>query len=117
MITRFGKLLRKIRIDNDQILKDMANELNVTVAYLSAVENGKRQVPDSWLSTLIQSYDLSDDEALELQRAAYENKDNVKINLQNSSCAEVDLALSFARKFKNLTDEDMRSLRKILDKK
>lgn len=38
MLTKFGKELRKIRIENDEILKDMADKLNVTAAYLSAVE-------------------------------------------------------------------------------
>lgn len=30
MLTKFGKELRKIRIENDEILKDMADKLNVT---------------------------------------------------------------------------------------
>ena len=47
MLTKFGKELRKIRIENDEILKDMADKLNVTAAYLSAVENGNRKVPDA----------------------------------------------------------------------
>ena len=37
MLTKFGKELRKIRIEHDEILKDMADKLNVTAAYLSAV--------------------------------------------------------------------------------
>lgn len=47
MLTRFGKQLRKLRIDREERLKDMADRLNVTTAYLSAVENGKRTVPDA----------------------------------------------------------------------
>ena len=46
MITNFGKFLRKLRIDNNEFLKDMAARLGVTVAYLSAIEHGKRDVPD-----------------------------------------------------------------------
>ena len=45
MLTEFGKALRKIRIDRQQLLKDMANKLGVSSAYLSAVENGKRRMP------------------------------------------------------------------------
>ena len=44
MLTNFGKALRKLRIDNNELLKDMALKLEVTVSYLSAVENGKRDV-------------------------------------------------------------------------
>ena len=53
MLTDFGKELRKIRIDNNEFLKDMANKLGVTVSYLSAVENGKRDIPDEWLDKII----------------------------------------------------------------
>ena len=42
MITPFGKYLRKLRIDHDEKLKDMAAKLGVTGSYLSAVEIGKR---------------------------------------------------------------------------
>ena len=43
MLTSLGKFLRKIRIDNDEYLKDMADKLGVTVSFLSAVENGKKK--------------------------------------------------------------------------
>ena len=43
MLTRFGKRLRTLRIEENQRLKDMADKLGVTAAYLSAVENGKRR--------------------------------------------------------------------------
>ena len=39
MVTEYGKLLRKIRIDHDEILKDMAGKLEITSAYLSSIEN------------------------------------------------------------------------------
>lgn len=61
MLTRFGKELRKIRIEHDEILKDMADKLNVTAAYLSAVENGNRKIPDSWVNIITEEYGLSDE--------------------------------------------------------
>ena len=42
MLTSLGKFLRKLRIDNNELLKDMAQKLNVSVSFLSAVENGKK---------------------------------------------------------------------------
>ena len=44
MLTEFGKALRRIRLDNDELLKDMADKLKVSSAYLSAVENGKKNL-------------------------------------------------------------------------
>lgn len=116
MLTNFGKTLRKIRIDHDELLKDMAARLNVTVAYLSAVENGKREVPDNWIDILSNSYQLSKEETKELQTCAYETKDSLKINLDGIGKEERELALAFARSLKSLTDEDMAKLAKIFDR-
>ena len=74
MLTRFGKRLRTLRIEENQRLKDMADKLGVTAAYLSAVENGKRRVPDSWIATLTDEYGLSPEEERELQKLAYKNQ-------------------------------------------
>lgn len=41
----------------------MDDRLNVTTAYLSAVENGKRNVPDAWVYEIIDKYGLTDSEA------------------------------------------------------
>lgn len=42
MVTAFGKFCRKLRIDRGQIMLDMAESLQVSPAFLSAVENGKK---------------------------------------------------------------------------
>lgn len=113
MLTKFGKQLRKIRIENDHKLKDMADKLNVTVAYLSAVENGNRKVPDEWVHTIADEYHLNEQEQVELQHAAYEDKKEIRISLEEADKAE--LALSFARKFKTLTNDELNKLQELLD--
>ena len=45
MLTSIGKFFRKLRIDEGEILKDMAEKLGVSVSFLSAVENGKKRMP------------------------------------------------------------------------
>lgn len=42
-ITKFGQYMRILRIKNNLLMKDTANELNVKTPFLSAVENGKRK--------------------------------------------------------------------------
>ena len=116
MLTGFGKTLRKIRIDHNELLKDMAKRLNVTVAYLSAVENGNREVPDKWVDMISDSYNLTSAEKTELQRYAYEDKDSLKINISTLQKEEKDLALAFARSFKTLSDEERQELLRIFNK-
>ncbi|WP_309460957.1 helix-turn-helix transcriptional regulator [Escherichia coli] len=49
MVTSFGKTLRKMRIDRGMVLKNMADLLGVSSAYLSAIELGKSEPPRvSW---------------------------------------------------------------------
>lgn len=113
MLTDFGKALRKMRIDHNEFLKDMATKLGVTVAYLSAVENGKREVPDEWLEKLSKQYSLGTEERKKIQEYAYENKQSLKINLLGIEREEKELALAFARSFKDLSDEDKATMQKI----
>jgi transcriptional regulator with XRE-family HTH domain len=47
MLTQLGIFLRKLRLDRGEILKDMAIKLNVSSSFLSAVENGKKRIPQS----------------------------------------------------------------------
>ena len=44
MLTSLGRFLRKLRIDRGEILKNMAEKLEVTSSFLSAVENGKKRM-------------------------------------------------------------------------
>ena len=106
MLTDFGKALRKMRIDHGEFLRDMAAKLNVTVAYLSAVENGRREVPDNWIGELANQYKLSNEE----------RKDSLKIDLSGIQAEEKELALAFARTFKNLSEEDKKRMKDIFDK-
>ena len=117
MLTNFGKALRKIRIDHSEFLKDMADKLGVTVAYLSAVENGKREVSDQWIDVLAEKYFLDPSEKKELQNYAYENKDNIKIDLSGIEKEEREMALAFARSFKSLTEADKKAIEKIFKDK
>ena len=72
MTTKIGDFLRKLRLDKQQILKDMAEILNVSSAFLSAVENGKKSMPDSWYPILKQNYALTDEDMDNLRQAAME---------------------------------------------
>lgn len=116
MLTKFGKELKKIRVENDEILRDMAAKLGVTAAYLSAVENGNRKVPESWVGIIANEYRLTEEEVIKLQSAAYENRNSIKIEYDSTNEMESDLALSFARKFKSLDEADALKIQKILNK-
>lgn len=114
MTTKIGDFLRKLRLDNQQILKDMAEILDVSSAFLSAVENGKKSMPDSWYPIFKKNYDLSEEDMDNLRQAAMESQKTVSLNLKNASSANRQLAVSFARQFDDMDDATSQKLLSIL---
>ena len=110
MLTEFGKALRKIRIDRQQLLRDMADKLGVSSAYLSAVETGKRRLPQDWVSKIASIYSLSCEEQADLQSAADNSVFDVTLSLVNASEQKRNAVLSFARALDCLNDEDLKRI-------
>lgn len=117
MITSIGRFLRKLRIDHGEILRDMANRLEVSSAFLSAVENGKKKVPEAWIPKLEEFYSLTPMQMEELRVAVAESSNTVEINIRNASVSNRQLAISFARHFDSLDEETVKKLLDILKKR
>ena len=115
-LTEFGKFSRKLRIDNGELLKDMAIKLNVTVSYLSAVEIGKRNIPEKWEEEIVRAYHLNLQEREELKEAIIYSKKVFKINVENIEKEEKDLILMLARKVDNMDEKEKNNLKQILFK-
>ena len=113
-LTEFGKFSRKLRIDNGELLKDMAIKLNVTVSYLSAVEIGKRNIPEKWEEEIVRAYHLNLQEREELKEAIIYSKKVFKINVENFEKEEKDLILMLARKVDNMDEKEKNNLKQIL---
>lgn len=56
MTTQLGTFLKNLRLDSGELLKEMAEKLNVSSSFLSAVENGKRDIPESWYKKMVDLY-------------------------------------------------------------
>lgn len=117
MITEFGKALRKLRIDRGEILKTMAEKLNMTSSYLSAIECGKRNIPSDLISKLISIYGLTQVEQEILLKAYDQSLNSVEIQLNTNNQFKRDLALQFARKFDDMDDEIATQILKFLNNK
>lgn len=114
MLTAFGKFSRKLRIDKGELLKDMAEKLQVTSSYLSSVEMGKRSVPRNWAEKLQEIYCLSEQEYVHLMNSIEVSKSEVTISLENKAFNDQEIILSFARKYDSLDTQAKEQLRKIL---
>ncbi len=115
MITSIGTFLRKLRLHNNEILKTMAEKLDVSSAFLSAVENGKKKMPESWYEKLTVLYNLDDQQHNEMVQAALDSGNTVELNIQNASPISRQLAVSFARQFETLDDDTSQKIFNILN--
>lgn len=116
MLTDLGKELRILRINNNEILKEMATKLNITSAYLSAIENGKREPTQKFIQTLFSNYELTEAIKERIENAYYTTIDSISISLSNQTPAQRDLSFVFARKFYTLSDDEVKKLIEILNK-
>ena len=114
--TKFGEFMRVLRVKNHDVMGDTAKLLNVKVPFVSAVESGKRNVPEGWVEILTEHYDLDENQRAELQEAIEESKTQVKVNLIPATDIQRRVALQFQRSFDNLDEKTANELLKILDK-
>lgn len=117
MYTKFGEFVRVLRIKNHQVMGDMANLLGTTTPFLSAVENGRKNVPKEWAKIISDYYGLSEDSRNELEEAIEESKIQTKIDMKDSSNMQRKVALQFARSFDDIDDETAEKIIALLRKK
>ena len=114
MLTSIGKFLRKLRIDRGEILKDMAEKLRVTVSFLSAVENGRKKMPSSWNAKICSLYNLNAQQQRDFTKAIAETEDVVEMDFDGMPFDRRELAVSFARQFSDIDDQQAEEIRRIL---
>ena len=114
--TKLGEFLRLKRIKNHEVMGDLADYLGVSTAFVSAVETGKRNMPEDWKEKIIKKYDLNEYEVEEFEEAINESKIQVKINLVGLTSTKRHLAIEFQRSFDSIDDDKIEELLKILGK-
>lgn len=115
-MTPFGEKVRELRTQKGVSQADMAEALEVTPAYLSALEHGKRGAP-SWamLQKIIQYFGLIWDEAETLQLLADLSKPKMTIDTAGLDPRATKAANLLARKIGHLSGDDLDRLLSVLD--
>jgi len=111
-MTPLGAKIRQLREARGISLKDMAAALNVSSAYLSALEHGKRGKPTGFLlHRMITFFNVIWDEAEELQRLAEMSDPKVTIDTGGLLPEATELTNRLANDIGKLDAEDLRFLR------
>ena len=110
--TALGKFLRKIRVDRDERLYDMAKRLGVSSAFLSGVENGHKKASVNLINKIVEYYNLNESQQEKLKDALSLSEN--RIDISQFSPQKQEATLMFARKCDELTDEQIEQIQKIL---
>ncbi len=103
--TPFGEYMRILRIKHHQVMGDVAKILNTSTPFLSAVENGKKNVPAEWVQKIIDYYKLTVEEQHKLMDSIEESKLQYKIIPGKAGINQRKAAMQFARSFDEMDDE------------
>ncbi len=117
-MTPLGVKLRALRDARGISLKEMAAALNVSSAYLSALEHGKRGTPTSFLlHRMIAYFNVIWDEAEELQRLAEISDPKVTIDTGGLSPEATEFTNRLRDNIDRLDPDDFKFLRDELVKR
>ena len=112
MISTFGIFIRRIR--QDESLRSMAKKLDVTPAFLSAMEVGRKPIPISYCDKITQLYNLDEEQRIELYNSIIDTNRHVDIDVEEMNEAQKETTMIFSRKIKTADPEMVEKLRKVL---
>lgn len=116
-MTPFGARVRALRAARGIPMRRMAADLNLSPAYLSALEHGRRGRPAPGLVMQIAGYfGLIWDEAEDLKRLAELSHPRVTIDTAGLAPAHTELANRLAARIKDLPEETARRMLDLLAK-
>ena len=113
--TKFGEELIVLRTRRHQTLQNMADVLGVSKPFLSAVEAGKKRIPDKWIDIICDHYNLKPYYREQLQSAADMSRSQIKINLNGSENYKREVALQFQDHFSNIDESTAKQIIRILN--
>ena len=110
-MTPFGLKIRTLRAARDIKLKDMAQAVGVSSAYLSALEHGNRGRPSWYLvQRIIAYFNVIWDEAEEIETLAKISHPKVTIDTSQLSATATELANVLADKIETLNEDELKHL-------
>lgn len=117
MLTPFGKAIRKLRIDKNLTLYDLAFGIDKSPSYMSSIETGKRELSSEIFEQIVNFFKIPKSSSLyhELVNCADQSKTYVRIDFPKNVTSEAkETAMSFARHLPNMTAQQIEKLNKIL---
>jgi transcriptional regulator with XRE-family HTH domain len=117
-MTPFGQRMRELRTERRVTLRQMAEAVGVSAAYLSALELGKRGRP-GWplIQRIIAYFNIIWDEAEEVAQLARVSHPKVSVDTAGLAPAATELANRLADDIAKLDDKSIAELLAVLDRR
>ena len=114
-MTPFGAKLREMRKSQNMSLKQLAQAIGVSSAYLSALEHGQRSRP-SWylIQRIIAHFNVIWDEAEQLERLAALSHPRVTLDTSKLSPKATEFANRLAVNIDKLSETDLENMLEII---
>jgi transcriptional regulator with XRE-family HTH domain len=114
-MTPFGQHIRSLRAQRGVTLSQMADDLNISAAYLSALEHGHRGRPTPGLVQQICGYfGIIWDDVDHIKRLAELSHPRITINTSGLNPEATALANELSEKITVLSEDDANMLRQVL---
>ena len=116
-MTPFGARVRALRAARGMTLRDLAAQLQVSAAYLSALEHGKRGAPSGGLvHQVCDAFGLIWDEAEELAELARLSHPRIGVDTAGLSPEATALANRLAESIRRLSPQTVAAMHALLDR-
>ncbi|MCK5424328.1 MAG: helix-turn-helix transcriptional regulator [Emcibacter sp.] len=117
-MTPYGKKIRELRKAKGISQKQMAADLDVSPAYLSALEHGHRGKP-TWamVQHVIRYFELIWDDAEEIEQLARLSHPRITVDTSGLSAEAVALVNQMAQKIRKLPSSRIVQLSELLDRR
>ena len=110
-LTPFGIAVRKLRLDKGLRLIDMAEKLAMSTAFLSAIETGRKPIPDGLVGKISRAFEWPKEDLALLTRAVDQTRKEVRMD--NKKEDERELIAVFARKLDQVPPATIEELKKL----
>lgn len=111
-LTAFGKAVRKARVDVGQTLLSMADQLDTTASFLSAMETGRKKVSSQWVAKIGTFFEENGHPVADLDKLAAVSNESVP--LDGLPLQQQLLVAGFAKS--SFTAEELKQIAHLFDK-
>ena len=115
MLSKFGQYIKTIRKKENDSLRDMAKKMDISAAFLSAMEVGRKNIPLNYAEKISDIYNLTENEKSELLEVIQETNEKVSLELSKMNESQKEITLLFARKIRNADKDLIEKLREVLE--